>query len=278
MDSDQAAYCGFVRATLLQLPAIADVVDWNEANAAASWPQQDAPAQYEALLTRCYDVLHAGRPGVNVIASTAPHAGHSATAPGTFWRRLGSAYRASGRDAPILDTFGHNAYPQTSDEQPSARHARGPIRGRPLPAARGAPRRVLPHRAAAPRRGHDECRYMEDGFQSTVAGHAGYRGSETDAHAVDPETEALRLADAVRLAACQPQVGAFFNFELLDERRLEGWRGRPSRTAARSRPTARSNRRSRTCGRGRSTARASHPRSRCAETGRMSTPRPGRRH
>jgi hypothetical protein len=34
---------------------------------------------------------------------------------------------------------------------------------------------------------------------------------------------ASQLADAVRLAFCQPYVGAFFNFLLADEERLTGW-------------------------------------------------------
>jgi hypothetical protein len=31
------------------------------------------------------------------------------------------------------------------------------------------------------------------------------------------------LRDALLLAHCQPEVGAFFNFELIDEDRLAGW-------------------------------------------------------
>jgi hypothetical protein len=36
--------------------------------------------------------------------------------------------------------------------------------------------------------------------------------------------QATQLGDAVRLAYCQPYVGAFFNFLLADESRLTGWR------------------------------------------------------
>ena len=31
------------------------------------------------------------------------------------------------------------------------------------------------------------------------------------------------MRDALLLANCQPEVGAFFNFELIDEDRLAGW-------------------------------------------------------
>ena len=42
---------------------------------------------------------------------------------------------------------------------------------------------------------------------------------------VDPwyRDQASQLRDALLLAHCQPEVGAFFNFELIDEDRLAGW-------------------------------------------------------
>ena len=38
-----------------------------------------------------------------------------------------------------------------------------------------------------------------------------------------PEQQAERLGEAIRLAACQQHVRAFFNFELVDEPLLTGW-------------------------------------------------------
>jgi hypothetical protein len=65
--------------------------------------------------------------------------------------------------------------------------------------------------------------YLEDGFQTAVdPSRAGqYHGTETDAHLTSDQ--GLQLATAVRLAYCQPAVGAFFNFQLADERDLGGW-------------------------------------------------------
>ena len=81
--------------------------------------------------------------------------------------------------------------------------------------------------------------YMEDGFQTRVdpALSRDYAGRESDQWALDPVThegrtaaarrrsddQATQLADALRLAYCQPYVGAFFNFLLADERGLGGW-------------------------------------------------------
>ncbi len=79
---------------------------------------------------------------------------------------------------------------------------------------------------------------MEDGFQTRVEeGPAtDYTGEETDRWALDAQApgrrtiaggraidQASQLADAVRLASCQPYVGAFFNFLLADEPGLGGW-------------------------------------------------------
>ncbi len=50
-----------------------------------------------------------------------------------------------------------------------------------------------------------------------------YRGAENDRGPVPTPTQASQLRDALLLAYCQPAVGAFFNFELSDERRLRGW-------------------------------------------------------
>src|SRR5207247_437897 len=55
-----------------------------------------------------------------------------------------------------------------------------------------------------------------------------YTGSENDARPVadgagSAVTQSTQLADAVRLAYCQPYVGAFFNFLLWDEPDLTRW-------------------------------------------------------
>ena len=87
---------------------------------------------YEALLARCWDVLHAARPGVNVIAASSPRGNDNPAAssnvshsPVSFYLGLGNAYRASGRRLPIFDTVGHNPYPVTNAERPWVRHTTG---------------------------------------------------------------------------------------------------------------------------------------------------------
>ena len=151
-------------------------------------------------------------------------------------RTSGTAYRASARTRPIFDTLGHNPYPSTSAEAPDARHTSS--------IDEGDLDRLLAvlHKAfdgtgqPVPGEGRVTVWYLEDGFQTVPpAGDGLYSGVETDKHAVSEAEQAAQLTAAVRLAYCQPAVGAFFNFELRDESSLSGWQsGSSGRTGARS--------------------------------------------
>jgi hypothetical protein len=209
----QARFCGYARAVLALVPGARAVVVWNEANSRRYW--QGTAADYERLLARCYDDLHALDPRVVVLDSTA--SGH---APAAFVEEVGSAYRKSGRAAPLVDAFGHNPYPRTSREQPSATHASGFL-------GEGDYRRlvsVLERSFAGTGQRSRDVWYLEDGFQSTPPQRvvARYQGRE-NVPTVTPAVQAEHLRDAMLLAACQPHVRAFFNFELVDEGRLAGW-------------------------------------------------------
>lgn len=220
-DVARGQYCDYVASILRRYPTVNDVVIWTEPNSSTFWrPQAGAPAAYEALLAQCWDEAHAIRSRANVIAASAPHQN-----PAAWYAGLGAAYRSSGRGRPILDTIGHNAYPESSGESPYARHAGSSIdegdydrlmtvlqsafggTGQPVPGSGGV-----------------TIWYLEDGFQTRVtAARSLYSGVETDRYAVTEDRQAQLLADAVRLAYCQPAVGAFFNFELRDETSLAGW-------------------------------------------------------
>ncbi|HEY7605098.1 MAG TPA: hypothetical protein VH760_12620 [Gaiellaceae bacterium] len=251
----RAAYCQFVAALLHRYPGVSDVVIWNEPNSSRFWRPQFAPdgtslapAAYEALLARCWDVLHAARPGVNVIAASSPRGNDNPGAssnvshsPVNFYRKLGDAYRASGRRLPIFDTVGHNPYPLTNAERPWVRHTTDRTIAEGdydklmalLQEAFGGTAQPLP--------GQKNVRiwYLEQGFQTVVepAKRLFYRGTETDRQVLPPffalaaerataglaPDQSTQLGDALRVAYCQPAVGGFFNFELADERNLAGW-------------------------------------------------------
>ncbi|HEU5211634.1 MAG TPA: hypothetical protein VFU10_02600, partial [Gaiellaceae bacterium] len=132
-------YCGFLRRIVADYPSIKDVVIWNEPNKELFWnPQYGpggqslAPARYEALLARCWDALH---DDVDVLGpSTAPRGNDDPQAPSNvshspqrFLEQMAAAYRASGRDRPILDILAHHVYGSTPDEPPGQQHPGGSI-------------------------------------------------------------------------------------------------------------------------------------------------------
>jgi hypothetical protein len=238
-DEERTQFCSYVRDALARYPTIADVTIWNEVNSNDFWqPQYEggasvAPREYVALLARCYDTLHQLRPRLNVMTDTSPrgndnpfarsNASHS---PGAFVRRMGEAYRASGRTRPIFDNVGHHPYGDFSLESPFARHPNTGSIGQG-----DWDKLVAAYQSAFA--GTDQptigrgarIYYLENGFETTVVTgkRSLYSGVER-ARTVGPDTlHSEQLLDAVRLAYCQPYVASFFNFLLTDEKRLAGW-------------------------------------------------------
>lgn len=200
-------FCGYARRALDAVPDAKAIVVWNEANSPAYW--SGTPGDYEALLARCYDVLH--RAGVTVLDSTA-----SAHAPEVFLRAVGDAYRTSGRARPIVDAFGHNPYPVNALEPPTAMHPTGFV-------GEGDYMRLV-NVLSRSFGGDPMIWYLEDGYQSSVPQRLRrrYNGRET-VRTISAVEQSKRLGAAIRLAGCQPRVRAFFNFQLVDETRLAGW-------------------------------------------------------
>jgi RTX calcium-binding nonapeptide repeat (4 copies) len=252
-DTARGQYCAYVEDALARLPSIRDVVIWNEPNKLFFWSPQlaeegasAAPVSYEALLARCYDVLHEAFTDVNVIGLALSPTGNDnagSHSPGAFIRAVGDAYRASGRERPLFDTVGHHVYGFTASERPWRKHIGSTIlsqgdwnklmynlwlafdgTAQPIPSGDGV-----------------GIWYMEGGSQTAIDEDKvdAYTGTENVAVIPDhaggepeepppPETSAApdqftQVRDSIRLAACQPYVGAYFNFLLFDEPRLHGW-------------------------------------------------------
>jgi len=209
-------YCHFVRNALRRYTEISDVVIWNESNSPAFWrPRADRASTYEALLAQCWDLLHSSIPGVSVLTTTA--GGHD---PIGFVRGIGLAYVASGRTRPIFDTFGHNPYPFYPGEPPTTTHD--------VYVGEGDYERLvaaIDDAFAGTAQPPTPIWYLENGFQTTVAARyrRRYAGRETQSQTLSPDAQAKQLAAALRLAYCQPRVGGFFNFLLVDEPTLPGW-------------------------------------------------------
>jgi len=219
-------YCQFVLNAVSRLPYMSAVVIWNEANSPRYWPQGVGASAYAALLARCFDILHAYRPNVNVVDSTASHYN-----PASFILALGQAYRDSGRVRPIVDTFGHNPYPEYAAEDPWATHPdTGTIGEGDYSTLIAALTQAFEFTAQrVPSATWPRLWYLEDGFQTSIPWPLNllYTGRENDRTvlpAVAPgKSQASQLTAAISLAYCQPATSAFFNFELIDENRLVGW-------------------------------------------------------
>jgi hypothetical protein len=226
-------YCAFLGGVLRRIPLIHDIQIWDEANSPTFWPESAGASAYEALLARCWDTLHTLPTPVNVISSTAPR--HDAAG---FILGLGEAYRTSGRTLPLVDTFGHNPYPEDSAEPPSATHADSDFLGEGDYATLMNVLLTAFDRTGQPVPGTHGVTiwYLETGFQTVPPPDKRrfYRGRENDPQAIPalaPESQdgepvvdqATQLRNAILLAYCQPAVSGFFNFQLLDEDKLGGW-------------------------------------------------------
>jgi hypothetical protein len=255
-------YCTFVRNLLRRFATVNDVLIWNEPNLSFFWKPQfhpdgasAAPAAYVQLLARCWDVLHAARPGVNVLApATSPRGNDNPNAvsnishsPLAFIREMGKAYRASGRVVRVFDTVAHHPYGSTPAERPWRTHTGTQISegdwAKLMQAyregfegtAQAIPGQCLPG-------GCVWIWYTEAGYQTRVDEDklGAYHGTESIALVVpdyaggEPESPPpsatspapdhwTQIIDGVRLAACQPYVQAFFNFLLVDNPDLGSW-------------------------------------------------------
>jgi hypothetical protein len=256
------AFCAYAKNAVATFPTINDVVIGNEPNTSFFWRPQyygdgtsEAPAAYEALLARCYDVLHAFRPSINVGGpATSPHGNDNPDAssnishsPTRFIVGLADAYRASGRPKPIFDTLVHHPYGNTNDERPYLIHPtiRSVAEGdwaalvSTYQTAFAGTQQPVPGRCLA------KCVpiwYLEIGFQTIVppAEASWYYGEENVRTIPDlvvpPEPEspsppadtwapdqATQLRYALRLAYCQPYVEAVFNFLVRDDPNMVGY-------------------------------------------------------
>jgi hypothetical protein len=260
-DASRDQYCSFAKDILGRYTTINDIVIWNEPNLTTFWsPQFNAdgtsasPRAYFELLSHCYDVLHAARPGVNVIApATSPRGNDNPNAvsnishsPLRFIRLMGEAYKASGRTHRVLDTVAQHVYGSTPGERPWRKHTGNQISqgdwDRLMHAynvgfqgtAQAIPGECVPG-------GCVWIWYTEAGYQTRVdeARTSGYSGTETVAAIPDyaggePESPAplstsiapdqwTQIRDGVRLAFCQPYVQSFWNYLLVDHSPLNHW-------------------------------------------------------
>jgi hypothetical protein len=226
----RAQFAAYAASIPRELPDVRDVIVGNEPNLPLFWMPQFAPdggdaaaPAYLKLLAETYDALKQVSPHVNVIGGALAARGGDRAAgarpthsPTRFLEDLGAAYRASGRDEPVMDMFSLHPYPENSSIPPTFRHPRSTSIG----IADYGKLVALLDRAFP---GGLPIVYGEYGLETTVpsAKRGSYTGSEPPTiHPIDAATQGRRYAQAIRLAACQPRVRMLLFFHVVDESAL----------------------------------------------------------
>jgi hypothetical protein len=238
-DEARAEFASYAAAIVRAAPSLEHVIVGNEPNLNRFWLPQfgldgtsAAPAAYLQLLAQTYDALKAVSSDVRVYGGAlSPRGSDRATgsrpthSPTVFIQQLGSAYRASGRDRPVMDAFVIHPYADNSSQSPATAHPNTTTIGvadyGKLVVLLGEafdgtaqPGSALP------------IFYGEFGVESAIpsAKSSLYTGDEPAAtRPVSEDTQAAYYEQALALAFCQPTVGGMLLFLSRDERARPGW-------------------------------------------------------
>jgi hypothetical protein len=238
-DDERADFAAFAVDVVQRYPLLHDVIVGNEPNLNRFWLPQfggsgedlAAPA-YETLLATTYDALKTVRPHSTIYGGALaprgvdkPGTGRDTHSPTTFIADLGAAYKASGRQVPIMDAFAFHPYPENSATGPNFPHPNGTSIGLAdydklvglLGTAfdgtvqRGSSLPIL---------------YDEFGIETTLPPEksALYVGNEpATTKPVDPPVQAQEYLQAMQMTFCQPNVLGLLLFHVQDEPALSGW-------------------------------------------------------
>jgi len=238
-ETDQADFAAYAAAIARENPAFRDIIVGNEPNLNRFWLPQFAPdgsdaaaPAYLSLLARTYDALKAVSADVTVIGGALaprgadrPGGSRPTHSPTAFIRDLGAAYRASGRDRPVMDELAIHVYQDTSATPPSFTHPNSTTiaiadYGKLVALLGEAFDGTAQPGSALP------IVYGEFGVESIVPADkaALYTGREpATVKPVDEQTQGAYYREAIALAFCQPTVRAILIFHAIDESDLDRW-------------------------------------------------------
>jgi hypothetical protein len=238
-DEARGEFASYAAAIARSAPAIDDVIVGNEPNLNRFWLPQFAPdgtsaspAAYLALLARTYDALKTVDPELRVYGGAVsprgtdrPNGIRPTHSPTTFIQGLGSAYRASGRDRPVMDALAIHPYMDNSSQPPATAHPNGTNvtiadYDKLIALLQGAFDGTAQPGSRLP------IFYAEFGVESDIPASKAslYTGTEpTTTRPVSEETQALYYEQALALAYCQPTVEGMLIFLSRDERPRAQW-------------------------------------------------------
>lgn len=235
----QEAFASYAAAIVRGAPSLEHLIVGNEPNLNRFWLPQFAldgtsasPAAYLELLSRTYDALKAESADVRVYGgavsprgSDRPGGARPTHSPTLFIKELGLAYRASGRDRPVMDAFVIHPYADNSSQSPATAHPNTTTIG---VADYGKLVALLGEAFDGTAQTGSELPlfYGEFGVESEIpaAKASSYTGAEpASTRPVSEATQAAYYEQALALAFCQPTVSGVLLFLSRDERARPGW-------------------------------------------------------
>jgi hypothetical protein len=238
-DDQRADFASFAGDVATRYPYVHDFIVGNEPNLNRFWLPQfnadgtDAAAPaYEQLLATTYDALKEVRPRSTVYGGALaprgvdkPNTGRDTHSPTAFITDLGAAYRASGRQVPIMDAFAFHPYPETSTTGPNFPHPNGTSLGLAdypkLVALLGTAFDGTAQRGSAL-----PILYDEFGIETQIPSAKAplYVGTEpATTKPVSEATQAQYYLQAMQMTFCQPTVLGLMLFHVQDEPDLSAW-------------------------------------------------------
>jgi hypothetical protein len=233
-------FASYTAALARAVPGIRAFIVGNEPNINRYWLPQfnpdgsDAAAPaYEALLAETYDALKAVSPTIKVLGGgVSPRGGdvpdsiRPTHSPTTFIQDMGAAYRATGRQRPIMDALAFHPYEDNSSVAPvEGRHPNSKTIAiadyDKLVTVLGTAFDGTPQRGATL-----PIYYTEFGVETQIPAAKAtlYTGIEpTTVKPVQEDTQGLYYRQAVELAFCQPNVRGLSLFHTVDEPDLNRW-------------------------------------------------------
>jgi hypothetical protein len=125
------SFCAYAAKVMQRYPYVRKVIIGNEPNQPKFWQpiwngsQPASPAAMEVVLASCYDRLKAADPALDVIGVGLSPRGNdnpgassnSSISPVRWIKALGDAYRASGRERPLFDSWSWHCYPNANTDE-----------------------------------------------------------------------------------------------------------------------------------------------------------------
>jgi polysaccharide biosynthesis protein PslG len=237
--TDQADFASYA-ASMVTAAHLRYLVVGNEPNLNRYWlPQYDAAggdaaaAAYESLLAQTYDAVKAVAPTTTIIGGALSPRGSDDAAgirpthsPTAFITDMGAAYRASGRQLPIMDALSihpyedHSSIAPADGTHPNTTSIGLADYGKLVSLLGSAFDGTAQAGSSLP------IYYDEFGVESQIppAKQPLYGGTEPAVtQPVDEATQAAYYRQAIALTFCYPNVQGLFLFHAIDEKALAGW-------------------------------------------------------